>query len=111
MSLSTFFQDSKVAGQVGGILLSVPVILFLQLLTTQSKLIYVFFFIPSMPAMTLIVKLTTATDTSLIPIDVTALDPSYISYPIAWGSLILSIFVWFYIYIYLDSVMPSEYGI
>ena len=64
MSLSTFFNDSKVANYVGGLLMIVPIIIFLQfvILDNDAKyVLYLFYLLPVMPACGILVKLTTIT--------------------------------------------------
>mmetsp|Transcript_41163 Transcript_41163/g.62596 ORF Transcript_41163/g.62596 Transcript_41163/m.62596 type:complete len:88 (-) Transcript_41163:2615-2878(-) len=85
-----------------------PMILFISLLKISSYWIYAFFPLPLFPALTLLVQLITphqGVTTALI------FDPFYLNTPASWAMLVLSIPLWFIVYIYLDSVLPSEYGI
>jgi hypothetical protein len=59
MSLSTLFRDPKVASNVGGLLMIVPTIFFLQFIQFNNNLknlIYFLYFIPITPALTLFLK-------------------------------------------------------
>ena len=38
-------------------------------------------------------------------------DNSYLVSPFSWIVLLLDTVLWFLIYVYLDSILPSEYGI
>ena len=65
MALSTFFNDSKVANYVGGLLLTFPIIFFLQLVimeTNAKYILYLFYILPVMPACGIIVRLTSITE-------------------------------------------------
>jgi len=107
MSLSTFFDDSKVAAYMGQLFLILPMILFITLVQNESKWIYAFYFIPLFPACSILVYLTTPRNLAITLI----FDPSYISMPASWGMLVVSTPLWILAYLYLDSVLPSEYGI
>jgi hypothetical protein len=67
-----------------------------------------FFILPIFPALTIIVELTQS-DTILPFFSI--LDPSFVPKYVPWISLVLAIPAWFFIYLYLDSVMPNTYGI
>jgi len=84
-----------------------PMILFISLLKISSYWIYAFFPLPIFPASTILVQLTTPTSgfTKLM------FDANYLSAPASWAVLVLSIPFWFVVYLYLDSVLPSEFGI
>jgi len=61
MSISTPFTDSKVANYAGNLILTFPILIFIQLTQTtgaMKNLIYLFFFMPIFPAMTILVKIT-----------------------------------------------------
>ena len=64
MTLSTLFNDSKVANYVGGLLLTFPIIIFLQFVILDSNakyVLYLFYLLPVMPTCGILVKLTTIT--------------------------------------------------
>lgn len=59
MAISTLFTSAKVAQYVGGLLLVVPVMIFLQFIQMGQEdygknFVYVFFFLPIMPACAII---------------------------------------------------------
>jgi ATP-binding cassette subfamily A (ABC1) protein 3 len=116
MTLSTFFTDSKVANYVGGLLMIFPIIIFLQFLIMDSNskyLIYLFYLLPIFPSCGIFVKLTSISEEALgfdVP-DNVLLNTDFISTPVSWLFLMLSIPFWFGIYLYLDNVMPNTYGV
>mmetsp|Transcript_17873 Transcript_17873/g.30363 ORF Transcript_17873/g.30363 Transcript_17873/m.30363 type:complete len:526 (+) Transcript_17873:60-1637(+) len=113
MTLSAFFNDSKVGSQVGGIILVVPVLIFLQYVLNNDPTIYYFYWIPSVPALQILVSLVTPAfikQNELLKKFV-ALNTDYLSIEFSVCALIFDIFLWFFLYLYLDSVIPSEYGI
>jgi hypothetical protein len=111
MSISTPFTDSKVANYAGNLILTFPILIFIQLTQTEGagkNLIYLFFLMPIFPAMTILVKLT---ESQLLPVTYRVLNVDHIPAAVAWIFLFLCIPLWFAIYIYLDSVMPNTYGV
>ena len=65
MTLSTFFTDSKLASQIGGILLLIPELIFLWLAAQSDNskyTLYIFFPLPVVPACSIFVKLATNND-------------------------------------------------
>jgi hypothetical protein len=116
MTISTLFNDSKVANYVGGLLLTFPIIIFLQFMIIDSDakyVLYLFYFIPVMPACGILVKLTSITaDQLTLPLpDGILLNTEFISNGASWFCLIICIPFWFVVYIYLDNVMPNTYGV
>lgn len=113
MALSTLFSDSKMANQIGGLLLLIPELIYLWVSskTTAVKwVVYAFYWLPVMPASTIFVSLTTAPDIPGFPIK-KFVDTTYQSVPLAWACLILNIPLWLMLYQYFDAIMPSTYGI
>jgi hypothetical protein len=113
MALSTLFASSKVAQYVGSLLMIFPIMIFLHFIQLGEEdksrhFIYLFFFIPLMPACSLIAQLTSK---PLPFIDVTLIDPAFINTRACWVALTACIPFWFSVYLYLDSVMPNTYGI
>mmetsp|Transcript_12057 Transcript_12057/g.18603 ORF Transcript_12057/g.18603 Transcript_12057/m.18603 type:complete len:175 (-) Transcript_12057:255-779(-) len=108
MAVSTLFKDAKVASNASLVVVTLPMIIFVQLLRSKSYLMYLFYFIPIFPGLTLLVSLMTPDPTRVPDLPV---DPSYLSYTFAWVVLLGSIPLWFLIYFYLDQILPSEYGI
>lgn len=116
MSLSTFFMDSKVANYVGGLIMTFPIIIFLQFVIMESNAkycLYLFYLLPVMPSCGIFVKLTAISEKTLgwdVP-DGVLLDTDFISAPVSWFFLFLCIPFWFLVYLYLDNVMPNDYGV
>jgi hypothetical protein len=116
MTLSTFFTDSKVANYVGGLIMIIPIIIFLQFLILNSNAkycIYLFYLIPIFPSCGIFVKLTSISEEALgwdLP-DNVLLDTDFISAPVSWLCLVICIPFWFGVYLYLDNVMPNTYGV
>lgn len=57
MALSTFFADAKVANSVGGIIMAFPAIVYIQLTQLSGNLpmlVYLFYWMPIYPALTII---------------------------------------------------------
>jgi hypothetical protein len=116
MALSTFFFDSKVANSIGGIVGILPMIIYLQFITTNNYLIYLFILMPQIPALAIIGKLTML-ERLIVPsypepeIIKNIFYPSVMNTAVCWILLILGTAIWFAIYLYLDQVVKSEYGI
>lgn len=113
MALSCAFHDSKVASQVGGLLIIFPVLLFMQLAqtTTDNKyILYALFFLPVMPTCTILTKLTSGSGMYSV-IATSFFDVNWVSTPVCWVALVLNIPFWLLIYHYLDKVVPNEYGV
>jgi hypothetical protein len=106
MALSTLFNDPQVSSYIGSFLLALPIVLYLQLIVNQSELIYLFFWLPHFPAATLFCKLTTSPDNMFL-----LTDPHYISSLFSWVCLVSLPVFWFCVYLYLDKVVPGEYGV
>lgn len=111
MALSTFFTDAKVANSVGGLIMAFPAVIFIQITQLSGnlpKMIYLLYWMPIFPAMTIICSLTTA---NYLPPDFLVMKTSMLSLPFAWTTLILATPLWILGYIYLDAVMPNTYGV
>ena len=122
MTLSTLFQDSKIANSIGGLIVFIPILLFLQLVQSDSDnkyLIYLLFWLPVVPTCSLLAKLSTRTWVIFITVQgqIQPLPPieifkvQFIEESVCWIFLVLDIVFWLLFYFYLDSVMPNEYGI
>ena len=122
MTLSTLFQDSKIANSIGGLIVFIPILLFLQLVQSDSDnkyLIYLLFWLPVVPTCSLLAKFSTRTWVLFITVQgqIQPLPPieifkvQFIENSACWIFLVLDIVFWLLFYFYLDSVMPNEYGI
>ena len=107
MVISTFFNDLNTGMNVGGLITGLPVLIYFQLIGSQSWVIYLFYWIPTIPA-TDIMMWCLNPNLETVPI---ALDNSYINQNVSWIALGLNLPLWIGLYLYLDSIMPSEYGI
>jgi len=110
MALSTLFSDSKLANQIGGLLLLIPELIFLWLASQQdnsSKVMYALYWLPVMPACTIFTSL--SLNSSVIGFQM--INKGVLNMPLAWTFLILNLPFWIMVYLYLDAIMPSEYGI
>lgn len=111
MSLSTLFSDEKVANNIGGLMIIVPVIILLQLLQTSSWtriLLYPMMLNPVTSACVLFIGIGRS---SLVPAQFQVFSVDYISPSVAWAFLVAATPLWYACYIYLDQVMPDKYGI
>jgi hypothetical protein len=112
MALSTFFADSKLANEIGGIFLLIPQLLFLYLGTRPAPtcyVIYALYWLPITPACAIFSSLTINTDPKLKNLNI--IDLSWLDINLTWLILALNIPFWIMLYQYFDSIMPSEYGI
>ena len=110
MALSTAFSEPKIAQTTSAILLIVPLILILQVLQTANThkwLVYPLFLLPVTPPVTLLMRFCASDEYG----DVALFDLHYVNEKLAWAFLALSVPLWFAAYLYLDAVVPSEYGI
>jgi hypothetical protein len=113
MALSTFFTDAKVANYVGSLLMNFPIFWFLNIIqfTGGSRnWLYVFNWLPIIPACSILTQLTSVSPASL-PISMIVIRTEWIVMPVQWLFLILNIPFWFIVYLYLDNVMPNTYGV
>jgi hypothetical protein len=69
--------------------------------------IYCFFWIPVVPACSLLAKFSTKP----LPFMGTLIHVDFISPKVCWLFLLSSIPFWFLVYLYLDAVMPNVYGV
>lgn len=112
MALSTLFEDSRMANQIGGLLLLFPELLFLYLASKTDgvrNLIYLMYLLPVGPACELFVHLSSGHDEKSL--EYSFIRTEWISQPATWAALILNIPFWIMMYQYFDAIMPSEYGI
>jgi len=112
MALSTFFSDSKLANQIGGLLLLIPQLIFLWISskTTNIKyVLYAFYWLPVMPACCLFTSLSLNHDPDFSQYNIVHVE--FLNIPLTWAILILNIPFWLMMYQYFDSIMPSDYGI
>jgi hypothetical protein len=112
MAVSTFFSDPKIGQTMAQIVQVVPLILILMVLQVDSTtkwLVYPLFIFPITPSVCLLMKLSQNTDPRFA--DVQIFDLNYVNEPVCWVLIFLVIPLWFYFYLYLDAVLPSEYGI
>ena len=112
MALSTFFADSKLANQIGGLLLLIPELIFVWFAaqTNNSKYVmYVFYWLPVTPACAIFSTLSASNDPLIKDWEI--VHTEFINMPASWVVLVLNIPFWLLVYTYLDAIMPSEYGI
>jgi len=108
MTLSTFFNDSKVGSSMGYLILIIPMIICIWLIQDGNPLIYYFYWIPIFPTSRLLINLTTP---HFLEDSKITFHCSNLSVPAAWIVLALLIPLWFMAFLYFESVMPSENGI
>ena len=104
LALSTLFSDSKVASQIGSLILLAPMSLLMYLSSIVNKTgdvryMYIGYLMPFVPTMAIIGE-----TLNVSPYD-------QLSMPIAWISLVLSLPLYYGLYIYMDQVVPDTYGI
>lgn len=104
LALSTLFSDSKVASQIGSLILLGPMSLLMYLFsivlkTEDVRYMYIGYMMPFVPTMVII-----GGTLRVSPYD-------QLSMPIAWIALILSLPFYYGLYIYLDQIVPDTYGI
>jgi ABC-type multidrug transport system fused ATPase/permease subunit len=112
MALSTLFQDSKIANQVGGMLLLLPELVFLYLATKKTPtayVIYALYWLPVVPSCHLFTYYCTNHDPKYLSDSFIHLE--WTNLPVVWAASILNVPFWIIMYQYFDSIMPSEYGI
>jgi ABC-2 family transporter protein len=109
MAISTLFSDSKVAGQLGSLILIAPMALFMYLFSQclwhqNIKIMYWGYMVPYVPL--------------VIVIGNTLMVDEYeykllegLNMPLTWACLILSLPLYYFLYVYLDSIIPDTYGI
>lgn len=85
-----------------------PQLFYTQYVVKQSKLIYAFYWLPNVPAMDLIVQTLNPRDEYVVN---SIFSNMFINHYFSWAALLVGIVFWFFLYIYLDSILPSEYGI
>lgn len=110
MALATLFSAPKIAQTTSAIVLLVPLILVLDVLQTASTrkwLVYPLLLLPVTPPVTLLMKFSASDEYG----DLGLFDLAYVDERLAWTMLLLSVPLWFTAYLYLDAVVPSEYGI
>jgi hypothetical protein len=116
MAISTLFSDYRVAQQIGGLFLFLPVLIIFKLLTDPDiNAIYAVYPVSILPTAQFTVSLISIctplfTGKQRFPVKV-VFDVSKISMGAMWAFLVLNIPFWYLIYLYLDQVMPNEYGI
>jgi hypothetical protein len=62
MALSTFFTDAKVANGIGGLIMAFPCIVFIQITQLSgdnAEFIYLLYWMPIYPALTIVCSLVT----------------------------------------------------
>jgi len=122
MAISTFFGDSKISQYTGSMMLALPILVFLWLSGKGSNALYLFYWLPLFPASTITGKLVSmdedlyqtygkemefrTDDNYLVVLEM--MDYSSI---FAWLMLITLPVFWFYVYLYLEQVVPNEFGI
>ena len=111
MSISTLFNDGRLANQVGSMLLFLPMLLVLYYLNqtdangnpTNNTTLYWFYWIPTIPSALIFLHLA---DNDYNPMKVSQYNETSM-----WLALVGNSFLWFMIYRYLDAIIPSEFGI
>ena len=108
MAISTMFTDSKVGNQVGGLLMVVPILIFIQIsaLDNAPPLIYLFSFLPVVPTCSILVQLSQDYSIGFVIFKLADINKA-----VMFTILVIDLVLWLFIYIYLDSVMPNAYGI
>ena len=111
MAISSFFKDPKVANTIGGLLIILPIAFFLQLASVNdgSKYVmYLLFWLPIIPTCSILVKISGGIAIPGVP---SFFNIDFIPIELCWFFMVLNMFIWLFIYFYLDNVLPSEYGI
>ena len=95
MALSTLFTDSKVASQIGSLILIAPMALFMFLFsvvvkTNDVRYMYCGYMVPFVPTMVILA-------------DILNVEPyNQLNIPATWAALIFSVPLYYGLYIYLD---------
>lgn len=113
MALSTFFTDDKVANYVGSLLLNFPIYIFLNIVQWTGagrNFLYFMNWIPIVPVCSIMARLTRP-NPGLVPDTFTTIKTDWIIEPVEWIFLISNIPFWIVIYLYLDNVAPTTYGV
>lgn len=97
MVISTFFSDSKLSTQIGSLGLMIPLAIYIGLSRSNANYLYIFFWLPHFPTIAILAEC--------------AYVNTGISMPVAWICLILTIPLYYGLYVYLDQVIPDTYGI
>lgn len=100
MSLTTLFSDSKIAVQLGSLILFLPAALFIGLLNKDINdpwRLYFGYFLPDFPTNVIVANQASIS----IPLNMT----------VTWLALAVQPFLYFLLYVYLDQVMPDTFGI
>ena len=92
-------------------MLLIPELIFLYLAAqggSSAKVLFALYWLPVIPACTIFTKLTL---NPLVPDSSQLIKQEVFNMEFAWTMLILNLPLWIFIYLYLDAIMPSEYGI
>lgn len=109
MVFSNFFSSSKLVGMVLNVIFFVPTGIAMSLVIPPgsgqgaNEWIQYLFWLPTFPWTVIVVE---ALKSPLIPFEYFTVDVV-----IAWVCLALQPFIWFLVHLYLEGVMPDNYGI
>jgi ABC-type siderophore export system fused ATPase/permease subunit len=112
MCVSTLFNDPKIGQTMAQFVQMVPLVLILQVLQVDSTakwLVYPLFLFPISPCVLQLMKLSQNTDPAYASVQV--FDLNYVNSSACWAFVVAAVPIWFCLFLYLDAVMPSEYGI
>lgn len=109
MVISNFFSSSKIVGMVLNVIFFVPTGIALATIigpgTGQgaNNWIQILFWLPTFPWTVIIVD---SLKSDIVPIDYYEAEPV-----VAWICLALQAPIWFLVHLYLESILPDNYGI
>ena len=92
-------------------MLLIPELIFLYIAAqdkSTANVMYALYWLPVMPACTIFTKLAL---NPIVPDSQQMIKPEFLNTEVAWIFLMLNLPLWIFIYLYLDAIMPSEYGI
>ena len=95
--ITTFFSDSKLSTQIGGLVQILPLALYIGISNNNPNYLYILYWFPHFP--------TTVILTSCAGLDIG------LSLPVAWVVLIISLPAYYFLYVYLDQIIPDTFGI
>ncbi len=99
LALSTVFSDSRLAVQVGNVIVLIPMLVYVSILQTGHYWVnYIFIWVPQFPFMIIMYD---ALYSGFTPMNVY----------VAWVFAVADVFILYALYLYLSNVIPDTYGI
>ena len=109
MALSTLFKDTKVAQNMSQLAIFFPLILFLAVCNQTSNAKYITYLTLITPIGSAVAIIGIITSNPIVPAPL--INISFLSIYVCWAAAILNIPFWLGVYIYLEQVLPNDYGI